>query len=310
MPESPGEAASPSPIDWSLWRSFIAVVEGGSFAQAARRLGLAQPTVGRQMRSLEQQVGELLFERRPEGLRATPYALGLFERARAVEQAVVGLSESIARQAPGLAGTVRVACILTFAVELLPAILAPLLRQHPQLEVEIAASDVERNLVRRDADVSVHIARPLQPEAIVAKVAEVELGLYAHRDYVARHGRPETPADWAGHTVIGVENAEHTLRDAAAHGIQLPRGSVRLRSDTYLVQAAALRAGAGIGLCQAWLAARTPELLRLDRPGELPTLPVWVAANDDLHCNPRIRAVFDHLVAALGEHFSPPRSTG
>ena len=303
MPECRGAAASPSVIDWSLWRSFIAVVECGSFAQAARRLGLAQPTVGRQMRSLEQQVGELLFERRPDGLRATSYAMGLFERARAVEQAVVGLSESIARQAPGLAGTVRVACILTFAVELLPAMLAPLLRQHPQLEVEIAASDVERNLVRRDADVSVHIERPPQPEAIAVKAAELELGLYAHRDYVARHGVPQGPDDWARHTVIGLEDAGHTLRDAAAHGIRLPRGSVRLRSDTYLVQIAALRAGAGIGLCQAWLAARTPELLRLDRPGELPKLPVWVACNDDLHCNPRIRAVFEQLVAALRARF-------
>jgi DNA-binding transcriptional LysR family regulator len=83
----------------------------------------------------------------------------------------------------------------------------------------------------------------------------------------------------------------------------LPRGSVRLRSDTYLAQASALRAGVGIGLCQSWLAERTPELLRLDRPGELPTLPVWVAANDDLHCNPRIRAVFDHLVAVFGARF-------
>jgi DNA-binding transcriptional LysR family regulator len=234
----------------------------------------------------------------PGGLRPTARATELFERAVAVEQAVTGLSASITRATPELGGVVRVATSMTFAVEMLPEVLARLLAEHPQLQLELLASDSVSNLLRREADIAVRFVRPNQPDVVAVRAGELPIGLYAHRDYLARHGPPLRPEDWARHSLIGMEDPAVTLQDAAALGVRLERSNVRFRSDTYLAQVAALRAGAGIGACQVWLADRYPELVRLDRNISLPSLPLWVAAHDDLHRSRRIRVVFDAMVEA------------
>ncbi|WP_234013229.1 LysR family transcriptional regulator, partial [Streptomyces sp. HCCB10043] len=64
----------PGPADLNLLRTFLAVHRSGSFTAAARLLGLSQPTVTAQMRSLERQVGRELFERLPRGVAPSPYA--------------------------------------------------------------------------------------------------------------------------------------------------------------------------------------------------------------------------------------------
>ena len=294
-----------APIDWPLLRAFVAVVEGGSLSQAARRLHSTQPTVGRQIRALEQRLGETLFDRLPLGLRPTPRATELFERARAVEQAVTGLTASLGQASPQLEGVVRVATSLTFAVEVLPPILAALLAEHPQLQVELLASDRISNLLRREADIAVRLVRPSQGELIAVKAGEVAMGLYAHAGYLAQHGVPGRPADWSRHSLIGMEDPSVTLAEAAALGVRLEPRNLLFRSDTYLAQIAALRAGAGIGGCQVWLAERHPGLVRVDPGLRLPPLPVWVAAHDDLPRSRRIRVVFDGLVTALRARFAP-----
>ena len=296
-------------IDWTLLRAFVAVMETGSLTRAARQLALTQPTLGRQVRALEARIGETLFDRLPGGLRPTARATELFERARAVEQAVAGLSASLLSPAsPALDGCVRITASRLFACELLPDMLAPLLDAHPGLRIELVADDGLADLIRREADVAVRLARPTQPDVIARQVGEVGLGLHASRDYLARHGWPDARAGLAGHRVIGPADAAATLARAAALGIALDESQLRLRCDDHLAQLGALRAGLGIGLCHDWFAARSPGLARLDGLA-VPPLPLWLAAHDDLPRSRRIRVVFDHLAARLAAMFgavSPP----
>ena len=63
--------------DWALWRSFAAVVADGSLSAAARRIGYSQPTLGRHIEALEQQLGITLFDRTLQGLKPTETALRL-----------------------------------------------------------------------------------------------------------------------------------------------------------------------------------------------------------------------------------------
>ena len=60
--------------DWALWRSFAAVVSAGSLSAAARQIGYSQPTLGRHIETLEQQLGVLLFDRTLQGLKPTATA--------------------------------------------------------------------------------------------------------------------------------------------------------------------------------------------------------------------------------------------
>ena len=298
------EATAPvAAIDWQWLRSFVAVMDGGNLTAAARALGTTQPTVGRHIRALEKRLGETLFERQPNGLQPTARATDLYERSAAVEQAVTGLSASLGSASPSPAGLVRVTTSVIFAVELLPTLLAPLLDRHPLLQIELMAGDDVRNLIRREADVAVRFVRPEQPEVVASKVGEVAIGLYAHRDYLSRAGTPRRKAQLAQHAFVGFDNATAIVREAARLGIGLDANRVRLHSDNFLVQLAAVRSGVGIGALQTWLAARHSELVRVLPRLDVSRLPVWVATHDDFHRSRRMRAVFEHLVSELGQRF-------
>ena len=221
----------------------------------------------------------------------------------ASEQAVTGLSTSLGSASPLLAGSVRITTSMIFAVELLPQLLAPLLALHERLQVELMAGDDLRNLIRREADVAVRFVRPDQPEVVASKVGEVAVGLYAHRDYLRRAGTPRRKPQLKGHALVGFESAGAIVREAARLGVALDPRDVRLHSDNFLVQLAAVRSGTGIGAVHTWLAAKHPELVRVLPGLDVSRLPVWVATHDDFHRSRRMRAVFEHLASELGQRF-------
>ncbi|HEY0854417.1 MAG TPA: LysR family transcriptional regulator, partial [Devosia sp.] len=74
--------------DWSLWRSFAAVVEQGSLSGAARHLGMTQPTMGRHIEELERTLGATLFERTLQGLKPTETGLRLYEPVEGAQRAL------------------------------------------------------------------------------------------------------------------------------------------------------------------------------------------------------------------------------
>jgi DNA-binding transcriptional LysR family regulator len=199
---------------------------------------------------------------------------------------------------------------LNFTVELLPALLTQLLRENPQLQIELIPSDEVRNLLRREADLAVRLARPTQPEVIASKVGEVTLGLYAHRDYLARRGTPRTASQFAKHDLIGYQDAAATVGRLAEMGLPITPAQVRIYSENLLTHVAMLRAGCGIGACDVWLASRHPELRRIMPRVGVATWPVWVAAHDDLHRSRRFRLVFDYLGDRLRETLGSARRAG
>ena len=94
--------------DWSLWRSFGAVVEHGSLSAAARALGLSQPTLGRHVEALEQALGMSLFERTLTGFHATDTALKLYEPVLAAQQALAEATLIAEGASAALTGSVRI----------------------------------------------------------------------------------------------------------------------------------------------------------------------------------------------------------
>lgn len=119
------------PISWDDQRAFLAVLEEGSFSAAARRLGLAQPTVRARIEALEAAAGTTLFTRSVHGLTPTEQArsLGAWARAMAhaseafIRGATAGLGEPV--------GTVRISTSEFIGVEVIPAMLARLADRHP-----------------------------------------------------------------------------------------------------------------------------------------------------------------------------------
>lgn len=289
-------------IGWDLYRTFLAVLAEGSLSGAARALGITQPTVGRHIAALEAAFKRSLFTRSQTGLLPTDAALALRAHAEAMRSTAAALERAAASLGEGVSGTVRVSASEVMAVEVLPAALAKLRDRHPELRIELVATNEVQDLLRREADIAVRMTPPRQELLVARRVGDVELGFHAREDYLAAHGRPATLAELWQHSLIGYDEMTPFLRSATKMLPGWTRAAFSLRTSSDLAQLALIRAGCGIGVCQCAVAARDPRLVRILPEVRTLQLPVWVTMHEDLRAAPRCKTVFDALVSCLEAH--------
>lgn len=285
--------------DWSLIRSFLATARAGSLSAAARVLGISQPTLGRHIRSLEQQLGKTLFQREAAGLTLTPLGHDLLPMAQSMELAAAQLSLTAAAETPELEGTVRITASRVVAHYLLPEILAKLRASAPGLQIELVPSDTSENLLFQEADIALRMYRPTQPDLTIRHVADLPIGLYATPDLLRRHGMPETPQQLLDLPIVGFDRNDMILRMMANMGLQRTREDFPVRCDDQLVYWTLVRAGLGVGAMQERIGDSDPAVVRIASFVPLPQLPLWLATARPLTRSPRVRLVWDHLAAAL-----------
>jgi DNA-binding transcriptional LysR family regulator len=287
---------------WDLYRTFLAVLREGSLSGAARSLGLTQPTIARHIDALEQAFGFELFMRSQRGLAATEAALELRPHAEALAATAAAMLRAASGRGRTIAGTVRISASEVIGAEVLPPILAEMRERHPALEIELALSNEVENLLRRDADVAVRMTEPAQEALVVQRLGEVTVGLFAHRRYLDRCGMPAGLDDLDRHSLIGFDRETPAIRSMRQRLPAFSSARFALRTDSDLAQLAAIRAGYGIGFCQAALARRDPDLVPvLPKVVDL-KLGMWIVMHEDLRSTPRCRAVFDGLIAGLRRH--------
>jgi DNA-binding transcriptional LysR family regulator len=288
--------------NWDLYRSFLAVLEAGSLSAAARELGLAQPTLGRHIDALEKAVGYALFVRSQHGYLPTAQALQLKPYAQALAATASALMRAASGSADQVRGTVRVTASEAVGCEVLPPILARLHQQYPELQIELSVTNRPQDLLRREADIAVRMLQPAQEALVARRLGAIELGLHAHRDYLARRGAPATLAELAAHALIGYDHETAFIRSMKHHLGDLTRSDFALRSDSDLAQLAAVRAGFGIGICQVGIARRDPALVRLLPEAFAPRLDTWLAMHEDLRNSRRCAVVFAALADGLASY--------
>ncbi|MGY6707272.1 MAG: LysR family transcriptional regulator [Rhizobiaceae bacterium] len=288
---------SKSVVEWDDQRVFLAVIEEGSLAGAARRLGLSHPTVRGRIEGLEKALGAVLFTRSSNGLVPTETAEALREPARAMAMA----SEFFVRQASAAgaetAGTVRISVPEFMGIEVLPEMLARLRDEHPAIRIELSLSNLPADLLAQEVDIAVRTVVPKQGALVARKVAAIPLGLFAAPAYVDRKGPLSSIDELAGHDIIGPDRNRTDL--AFADRLGMTRERLVLRTDSHPAQLAAARAGLGIAVSQVPIGERDPGLVRLLPDLEVATLETWIVTHENLARVPRVRAVFDSLVASF-----------
>jgi DNA-binding transcriptional LysR family regulator len=287
---------------WDELRTFVEVSRDGSLSGAARRLGLTQPTVGRHIDALEAALGLTLFTRSPRGLTPTPAALALEPHVEAMATAAAALGRAASGEAAADRGAARVTASDVIGCEVLPPILAAFHAAHPGIAIELALSNRTADLARRDADIAVRMVRPTQSGLVARRIGSSRIGLYAHRDYLARFGEPRSLADLANHCVIGFDRDNSSFRGAGDFARTLTRETFGFRCDNDLAQLAALRAGVGVGGCQDNIARRMPELVAVLPNAFHYALEVWLVMHEDLKATRRVRLLFDHLAVGLTDY--------
>jgi len=288
--------------DWHFYRTLLAVLEHGSLSAAARELGLTQPTIGRHMDALEEAIGSQLFVRSPNGLLPTDAALELKPYAQTLAATSAALLRTASGHQERVAGTVRISASEVIGVEVLPPILAPLMVAHPELNIELSASDVIEDLLNREADIAVRMAEPVQQQLIGRHIGEIPLGFHAHRHYLEQHGMPQEIADLARHRLVGFDRQTAYIRIMMAR-YPLPDDlAFAFKSDNPHAQIAAIRAGLGIGICQMGVAARDPNLLPVLPDDFRISLDTWVVMHEGIKTARRYRVTFDALVNGLTQY--------
>ena len=287
-------------IDWNLARAFCATADAGSLSAAARKIGLTQPTLSRQIAALEDALGVSLFERVGKKLVLTDAGLGLLEHAQAMAAAADAMALVAAGKAQEVAGRVTVSASDAISVYLLPEIVARIRQQAPQITLVVIASNSISDLRRREADIAIRHVRPTEPELIGQLVYQSTAHFYAAASWVARNGAPSSVAELARTDLLGFEPAERFAEHLNNIGIPITPDGFRIVSENGVVIWELVRRGLGVGAMLREIAERTPDIIRLlpDLPGT--PVPVWLVSHRELRTSRRVRLVFDILAEEFG----------
>ncbi|WP_425258849.1 LysR family transcriptional regulator [Rubrivivax sp. RP6-9] len=292
--------ASMEQPDWNQLKAFLETAETGSLSAAARKLGLTQPTLSRQVAAVEKQLGVTLFERVGKRMVLTEPGVALLEHARVMGSAAEDLRLAATGQSQAVDGVVCISATEVVAAHLLPAVLHQLRLEAPGIVIELVTSDAISDLRRREADIAIRNLRPDQPDLIGRWVRDASASFYAARAWVQQHGHPRTAADAARHFFVGMNRAGRYLAFLQQHGLPLQASNFSCYADNTLSNWSLVRSGLGIGPMMDEIAAMAPEVVRvLD---EVPPIrfPIWLVTHRELRTARRIRLVFDLLAEALG----------
>lgn len=286
-------------LDWALVQSFIAVAERGSLTGGAKYLGKSQPTLGRDIAKIETTLKTQLFMRERHGLTLTDQGTQILKIAKEMQLSAAKLIALAMDTTEDQSGTVRITASLVMSNFILPQIIANLRKKFPNIDLELHVSDESDNLLFHEADIAIRMYRPDQLDIITRHLGDMELGIFASRDYIDQKSIPQTVDDLLQHDWIGYDRSELLIKGMRSTGWQVDKCFFKTRCDDQAAYWQLLKAGAGIGVGQVAIAHRSKNLIRLFEDIKIPPIPVWLTANKALKHSSRIRVIYDAIALEL-----------
>ncbi|MEO0364348.1 MAG: LysR family transcriptional regulator [Pseudomonadota bacterium] len=185
----------------SSLRLFVRVARTGSFTQAAKEVGLSQPSVSRIVASLEKELGAELFIRSTHALKLTEAGAEYLSR---LDPILASLEEAnhLVRGTGELRGTLRIGSPTSYAVREIVPRLPQFLEQHPKLRIDLVMTDTFQDLIQDGIDIAFRFGRLSDSNMTARKVMTCERIIVASPDYLERVGTPQTPSDLVNHKII------------------------------------------------------------------------------------------------------------
>lgn len=292
--------------DWEAARVFLEVSRCGSFRAAAEKLGHSVNALRRTVEQFEQDLGVQLLTRHVRGVQLTEEGSRIAEAARGMESASFDLL--LARNSSGTQaeGEVRLSVPEGLGTYWLLPHLVRFQRTNPGLVIDMRCDQAPADLVRLEADLSVQLQRPTQPDLKVLKLGRLHMMLWASRRYIAEYGRPTTIADLKKHrfsVLTGNGRSWETIYRKML-GDVAPPSSVLLRTNSGNAHFWAVAGGAAIGALPTYAMALGADLVPLDLI-EVPPHDIWLAYHPNAKRIPRIRTVMDWIVKAYDPRQMP-----
>lgn len=282
--------------------TYVQVVQTGSFSAAARLLRLGQPAVSKTIAQLEQHLQVRLLMRSTQGLTPTEAGLRFYERAQSVLQEVEEAELSARGAGTQLSGRLRVSAATTFARLHVIPVLPDFLAAHPELEIDMVLDDRPIDLIGEGIDISLRMGRLADSTLVARHLARTQRRVIATPSYLARAGRPETPADLSVHETL-VFSQQDSVWDFRRGGQSV---SVSVRGRARFSAAEGIRAAVlsdmGLTIASQWMF--TPELAdgsvqAVLSDWSLPDIDLWAVFPSGRMATAKARAFADFVEAAV-----------
>jgi DNA-binding transcriptional LysR family regulator len=286
-------------------KSFVEVVETGGFGRAARHLGVSKAIVSKRVARLENKLGTRLLSRTTRSLTLTEAGLEFNDRCRRLLAELDEAFDAVAEHGGLLTGRLRVSTPVSFGRLHATRIFAEMAKQHPKLELDIHYSDSPVDLIAEGYDAAIRIGNLRDSSLVARRIAPIRAVVAASPDYLARHGRPQTPYEIAQHECL-IYGAGSSVQEWPFYiGRQWvfirPRGRVKVSSGEAVLQCAIEGLGlAGMPTFEAADAIQSGKLeaILLDYP--MPEFGLYVVRPPGAHVPNRVRVLIDLLVERFG----------
>ncbi len=285
------------PVNWDDLRILVTLGREGTLTASARRLGIDQTTVARRLRSLEKELGTVLFEHGDGQWRPTAMGRQVLEQADRIEEGVAGLVRVVEAGIEAVSGVVRLTAVDSLLGEWLVPRLPSLFALHPELAVDLIASNDNLNLARLEADIAIRLARPVKGDLLIRKLADVGYAVYGLAPAPLDPASAATQGnDWLAYN----EDLDHTpeMRFLATRA---GRGRIRLRSNSLPALAQAVADGLGQAVLPCFVGDARSALMRCSGPVPVLSRELWMVIHPAARSQPRVAAVADWLQAAFAE---------
>ena len=277
-------------MNWDDMRVFLAVARAESLTGAGRDLRMDPATVGRRIARLEEDLGQPLFAKSPQGYALTDLGLRMQTHAAGAEAALNAAREE-GQAGGGLTGSIRIGAPDGCANFLLPQVLARISEDNPGLDIQILALPRMVNLSRREADMAITVSRPEGGRLTVQKITDYRLHLAAHRDLGPAPDLGALPL--VGYIPDMIFDAELDYLGA------LGADRVARASNSAAVQLQILRQGGAVGIVHDFAVSFAPELIRVHRDRISLTRSFWLVRHAADRRSDRLNRFAQALVAGL-----------
>jgi DNA-binding transcriptional LysR family regulator len=293
--------------DLNLMAIYAHVVEVGSFAAAARRLGMSRSAVSKAVAKLEKSLGARLLNRSTRHLSTTEVGTAFAEHcSRIVDEA--SRAELVVNSLHGQPrGVLKVAASVAFGTLHVAPALADFLDRYQELDIDMTITDRSIDLAEEGYDLVVRVAREAPASLVARRLAPVRRKLCATPTYFAQRGVPRTPQDLVGHNCLDYTHADERglWRFNGPHGeiAVAVSGRLRINDDEALSQA--VLGGLGLALLPTFIigkdlqAGRLQDALAAYIPVERYVYAVYLPTR---HLPAKVRAFIDYLVERFGPH--------
>ncbi|MGB3688762.1 MAG: LysR family transcriptional regulator [Jannaschia helgolandensis] len=281
--------------DWDEVRTAFQVARLGTVSGAAQVLGVHHATVIRHIDSLEGKLGAKLFQRHARGYTPTEAGLDLLTVAQSTDDQLAQLANRIRGRGNEMTGELIITSLAILAPLLSPA-LAAFREEHPELTIKFLTDERVFRLEYGEAHVAIRAGNPPdQPDNVVQKFYHQGFALYASKDYIAKHGRPDTLEEVGDHMFIG--SAEDVPRAPFFAWLKkhIPERNIGYRVNQITAARPAVLAGLGIGFSTTWAEGDCGETEMIFPPRPEWNSQLWLVTHVDLHRTAKVQTFLAFL---------------